>query len=94
VSGNPWTPGPWLYQGFTEAGDTSGWYVVVAPHRVISVEGRDEEEADANARLIAAAPEMAEALEQVVDYFAADTEPHWLGETARALLSRIRGDAP
>ncbi len=67
MSGNPWTPGPWLYQGFIDAGNTSGWYVVVAPHRVISVEGRSEEEADANARLIAAAPEMAEALEALED---------------------------
>jgi len=64
MSKTPWTPGPWevlpLQDGrraiYTDAemgfiGDVFGW------------EEDDPEQAEANARLIAAAPEMAEVLE-------------------------------
>lgn len=45
------TPGPWRI-------GNNGWTVWVAPKRLISVEGRTADEALANARLIAAAPEL------------------------------------
>jgi len=66
------TPGPWEYVGNTppknarEEGYVYGWYVTCADDRHISVEGRTGDEAEANARLIAAAPDMLEALESLV----------------------------
>jgi len=66
VSGNPWTPGPWVVNG--------------------------EIPNAADARLLAAAPEMAEALERALVWLG--PEPHWLADDIRTLLSRIRGDAP
>lgn len=57
------TPGPWLLTGFTVCDTThhqriaSLWPVLAGPLR---------EEAEANARLIAAAPELLEALEDAV----------------------------
>jgi len=104
VSATPWTPGPWRYSGHTDNGDESGWLVQVAERRAICVEGRSAAEADANARLIAGAPEMAEALEALiqlvtrptstVDQLAEDQDAeHPEVVAARTLLSRIRGDA-
>jgi hypothetical protein len=55
---------------------------------VYSWEEDKPEEAQANARLIAAAPEMAEALEAIVN----ESTDGRATAIARALLSRIRGD--
>lgn len=62
-----WTPGPWFNQKafrsiYSFGGDTSGLTIFVA-----KAEGHQcgEEQADANARLIAAAPTMAEALRRI-----------------------------
>lgn len=56
-----YTPGPWKYSGITEWDDGHGWYIHLPTRtpRKISVEGGSAAEADANARLIASAPDMA-----------------------------------
>lgn len=55
----------------------------------------DEAQMRANARLIAAAPKMAEALAACVENMEHSTpQGREAWETARALLHRIRGDAP
>lgn len=58
------TPGPWRYHGFVVDSDFSGWrvYLPTKYRRVITVEGTSAAEADANARLIAAAPDLLAAL--------------------------------
>jgi hypothetical protein len=104
MSGNPWTPGPWFAQpGFLTiynmSDGTSGLTCAVAS---VLVDQPGIEQANANARLIAAAPEMAEALEECANrlkraaiHLGSDEE---FAEAAvakyRALLARIRGDAP
>lgn len=74
-----WTPGPWTTGQRMIVGGDSSIVVSVAPN-------------PANARLIAAAPEMAELLG---DAFDALTTPGYDGpiDEIHALLARIRGDA-
>lgn len=91
----PWTPGPWDY----DAGDFT-IYAQEETHMLFEpVEYGSVTEADA--RLIAAAPEMAELLNRCVDalalehmaaddYMALNVD---IAEDARSLLSRIRGEA-
>lgn len=103
---NPWTPGPWSHspsrgtpghgkeaQVFDAAGDALLYF-------------RDGQtigaEADANARLIAAAPEMAEALEAWIEPWNGFDELNTMRrcdpatwkriKATRALLARIRGE--
>lgn len=58
------TPGPWERCDAEAIVGKSGhgWFVRVSNKRVISVEGRTEIEAEANAQLIAAAPDIFDAL--------------------------------
>lgn len=82
----PWTPGPW------------SWEPDLAPLKVLA--GRTDVVCEfakvppaANARLIEAAPELAEALDDLALVFRSTfgDEPELV--RARALLSRIRGEA-
>ena len=115
-----WTPGPWPYK---PTGDgkriTIGAGLVEGPNGYEVAEVYSDDcnmvEAAANARLIAAAPEMAELLEELASDLEAETNARFgfPGETSpylsenqrkrrdmepvfrtRALLARIRGDAP
>ena len=84
------TPGPWEYIGQTcqdESDTISGWFVKVASHRHISVEGRTRQEAEANARLIAAAPDMLEALIR-----ADNIDQGWSGAVSRAIAKATTGE--
>jgi hypothetical protein len=66
------TPGPWELV----CGDENNIfdYVRIADRRLIICEGRSKDEANANARLIAAAPELLEALQSLCSAFDGDTE--------------------
>lgn len=91
----PWTPGPWFAQpGFLTiynmSNGTSGLTCAVAS---VLTEQPGLDQANANARLLAEAPAMAEALEQIeqmIDY----------GQYAAAqriietILARIKGETP
>lgn len=98
-----WTPGPWQCGRFHETGPVAG-----IP---INAEAADEsiarawlvddpQECKANARLIAAAPEMAEEIEdeifwlEVVSCYGENAERGRMLriKTLRALLARINGD--
>ena len=84
----PWTPGPWRIEGPTEY---RTWYIYGAAHYGTTVVC---ETGEADARLIAAAPEMA----ALVDRLAVirptyESDAVVLRDEARALLRRIRGDA-
>lgn len=93
--GAGFTPGPWLIepQGERARGhwlaDNAGAYVALACSRDNS---RDEE--DANARLIAAAPELYEALALAAEWIAEDGAS--LSEVAEAkiyaALAKARGE--
>ena len=98
---NPWTPGPWVVPiGGTEI------IITTAEHdqHIATVNGLGDE-AEANARLIAAAPEMADTIFKLADWLEGlgidarhadrfSDETFALVAEARALLARIRGDAP
>jgi len=105
MSDTPWTPGPWTLAVVTEddaswfevrgAVDCGGWMTVIA----------DMVEHTADARLIAAAPDMAEALEwyadQMCEGFCDDFPQAWTyhasmdekcaGCKARAALAKAKG---
>lgn len=71
MSKNKFTPGPWeLITDEEEMYYVGGGYpfVKVADNRYIVFEGRNAEEAIANAALTSAAPELLEALELIIKY--------------------------
>jgi len=95
MSDTPWTKGPWVIDEADGDDDESPIYFIngVADNmtvaRTIRFTGRDE----ANARLISAAPDMAEALEAIVraetDY--ANATVRRMANIARAALARAKG---
>ena len=90
-----WTPGPWHHHGpgsvrVCDGGhDLEAGCWTIAEAEIIGVE---RETAEANARLIAAAPELYEALDWLCAYAEESTKP---GEAylqmARAALAKARG---
>lgn len=86
------TPGPWTFDGFN---GTAGVYTVSASGRGVASCGGppDNPEAEANGRLIAASPELRDALKASVMNHC--PEDRWSGLScstctpARALLARI-----
>ena len=92
---NKHTPGPWTHEG---QGDITGIEdngfgrgpVDVCSVYLRAVEGRHE----ANARLIAAAPDLLEALEYCLDCLGDEFAlPSDCQSTARAAIARARGEA-
>lgn len=85
---NPWTPGPWrlVDNRYVKSGNRPVIYIGNA--------GNDERLTDANARLIAAAPEMAEVLERLLKPEANHDKHERIAArmTAVKLLARIRGE--
>lgn len=97
MSKTPWTPGPWVVTDEPGYGRVEGTQVAGSDGYIVALAIGDVEELphEANARLIAAAPEMAEVLASIVKMHAIvdrGIAPIDL-DKARALLARIRGDA-
>lgn len=84
VSDTPWTPGPWGWAASRGVNDPD--YPRVVPGEAASFKVGT----DADARLIAAAPEMAELLERALRTMLRSDEP-WVTDS-RALLARIKGE--
>ena len=98
------TPGPWvisdeLRTSVNTAPTEDGTYKHIAmvnwcKYREYSIVG---EEHDANAHLIAAAPEMYEVIEEIAGMKIADCDAHdaanYMRDAARALLAKMRGEA-
>lgn len=109
MSKTPWTPGPWRVECGTtliwgdcktvdkDGYDRMGKPVAKVKHTAIWARERDvmqPQEQGANARLIAAAPEMADILDQLscIDRHDAIAFSHLVAQ-ADAILSRIRNEA-
>jgi hypothetical protein len=93
MSGTPkWTPGPWTNcnDSFIEA-DVSG--KVVVEEMNTEIEFMEDEEITANANLIAAAPDLYEALEAILEERYENSELDPLVNDARAALAKARGEA-
>jgi len=86
-----WTPGPW--RATTHDHPEQGVY---AGYRIAKMTGGEIQRDRANAHLIAAAPDMAEALEKALN-FITNTESEMgetlpCGDAARAALAKARGE--
>ena len=90
------TPVPWRLV----PSDDAPWPdIEVAPNRRIRVEGRTRDEAEANAHLVVAAPDLLAALEKAENYFQFyDSGGEWLPGIeelvieARVALAKARGE--
>ena len=103
------TPGPWTYDGTVAFSDRPDLPCVVDEYRLVVAQcwddGHTDDECEANARLIAAAPELLEALEDAAEAFrivaevAEDLRMEGLESfrereaAARAAIARARGAA-
>jgi hypothetical protein len=105
MMGNAWTPGPWVFYAPNSWKDGLGYVRShVQDGREIAHTGDTKTPAAeniANARLIAAAPEMAEALLFCAAVLGGLRNEGNAGDAlcdahneARAIIARIRGDAP
>jgi len=102
MSDTPWTPGPWVWQAEEEC--------LVGPHFVVmrqDNEGRKvfadypDGTTQANARLIAAAPDLYDALDAAIDLIEGDlTGLEWkqacreFVTSARAIVAKAKGATP
>ena len=88
------TPGPWTFNGRTVRGphpkDPEGRTRIVA--EAIWDRGTYVDDAEANARLIAAAPELLEALEALVLDESKEYIPTRLWDAARAAIAKAKGE--
>jgi hypothetical protein len=92
------TPGPWKMSGSTTAvyravqdGNWAGHSDLNEPIAWLTDTGRNAEETEANARLIAAAPELLAALKKI-DANAAES-PEWIRRVARKARRKAEGRA-
>ena len=101
---NKHTKGPWFNCGYGEYADYNGKCIIVLgddnTRRVTVVLGRNTPETQANARLIAAAPELLEALENLHANIAEYAQINNLGgfdnqdmQQARAAIAKAKGEA-
>ena len=90
------TPGPWVAKRWTTESDVIGWYFVVCGHRLplSEFESDNPDEVEANAHLIAAAPELLVALRGMVATFAHNFEQGVSPtvDLARAALAKATGE--
>lgn len=100
-----WTPGPWelCYLGDHSDFDGNSRVVIGDGIRLAVVHTDGRPEAEANARLIASAPDLAEALDQLLDLYVSlavsgdagswDAEKEAEVKDARAALAKARGES-
>lgn len=89
------TPGPWTLSRNLGPWTSSAGHVhhtiERGSHGCINVEQSAGDEAEANARLIVAAPEMLEALRTIVDRSVLGAPGNPFGEQARAAIAKATG---
>lgn len=90
---NQWTPGPWAATKPKANGEVFIKDTRVPPQLITSAVQSDREHgATANARLIAAAPALADALDGLLNALPSGTS-HPAIQAARAALAKARGEA-
>lgn len=91
MSEEKFTPPPW---SVPSKGNLRGAVVAKDGQMVCdpSGAGRHEDEAEANARLIAAAPEMYELLALLDNYYAVRGESNRVTKTISQVLKKVRGE--
>ena len=90
------TPGPWEIGSINKRDKNLWWAAVFTPKntgkphtpRACEALGIDREECEANARLIASAPELLEALETIAT---GNTDPARMVEIAREAIAKTEG---
>lgn len=94
-----YTPGPWsIYETAGSGGNIPARMEVVAPESesakrlIANIYGFKLPEGRANARLIAAAPELCEALENLIEFLVHGKKNCQAILRAKAALARARGD--
>ena len=92
MTDTPWTPGPWKVGPYDPESGAYHLHPYLVQSRLEMTEAYVPD--SGNARLIAAAPEMAELLSSFADTPASEgPAAYGMGSRAEALLSRIRGEA-
>ena len=83
MSERSWTPGPW------EVREVDGLFAIAHPSGWV-LESNDVEQDRADARLIAAAPEMFELFVDIDNRIGEITEEAW--DKLQAIIKRVKGD--
>ena len=90
------TPGPWVWEhwkmGLTAQNGTS--VLAYYDYEGMSLHGKTEDEHEANAHLIAAAPDLLEALEAIVATWDGPKYNHFMADNidlARAAIAKANG---
>ena len=81
------TPGPWSYGGSVE--QVWGGVIESCGYHVASAHGKNDDECKANAHLIAAAPEMLEALKAAIANSDANIGPYGRTSEAQAVYDQV-----
>ena len=91
------TPAPWTVSELDASGEVSAYHIFIEPNVAVierKVDGKDQHDM-ADAHLIAAAPAMLEALEDMLAYAPepADYSTAQVHENARAVIRAAKGEA-
>lgn len=89
------TPGPWQCYADLPSTDEN-WYIVTSENRMrvvanVHIEPGNPTDA-ANARLIAAAPELLEALQGIMDLYVPTKDVNSVATAARAAIAKATGE--
>ena len=90
------TPGPWTVSELDARGEPSEFYIFIEPGVAVierSVEGRDGCDMP-DARLIAAAPELLEALQHIARAESTSLALEYVQGIARAAIAKATGEQP
>lgn len=90
------TPGPWLIGKRSPGGysliNADGWQSLARVVTVMEGDNRPFAEGVANARLIAAAPDLLEALKELLDQDEHGEDEIWVRNKARAAIAKATGE--
>ena len=85
------TPSPWGRKIFDKS--SSGIWSPASGKAVAWVDGRNAEEIESNANLIAAAPDLLEALEDIAQYWRIEgNESHYCSVIAEKAIAKATGE--